>query len=192
MPRYIVDQLVVKHQLSQPILLYVFNHSNGDNWFMTKRANNGANHTPMFRGNFSPKSSEKTNHRSPVRARYGVSFVNLYHKQRFSLLPFLLGSKSCYIRPWYIESLSVSWTGDKSNTIWINIQIANISLPIFHFLDTIGGDICRGNWVNIQVTRIHWVHKMTPLWNLDPALCTNRATDFSHGSFRGQGSVDNR
>ena len=44
-------------------------------------------HWPSWRGQFSPQSSWKTLHSSPVRARYGVSFVSSKYDQ---VLPQLL------------------------------------------------------------------------------------------------------
>ena len=59
----------------------------------------------IYRGHFSLKISRKTLHSSPVRARYGVPFVNSKFGGSFITVIVVLCTSSCYIWPRYIESL---------------------------------------------------------------------------------------
>ena len=51
---------------------------------------------PLKRGQFSPKSSQWTLHSSPVRARYGVFFVNLKSDTYSELVNAVVCKISCY------------------------------------------------------------------------------------------------
>ena len=52
----------------------------------------------------SPKYSRKTLHRSPVRARYGVSFVGSASDWYSAAVHAMVCAISCYIRPLYRQS----------------------------------------------------------------------------------------
>ena len=52
-------------------------------------------------GQFSPKSSQKTPHSSPVRARHGMSFVNITSDAYFASVNVVPYAESCYVGPHY-------------------------------------------------------------------------------------------
>ena len=56
---------------------------------------------PLQRGQFSPKSSQETLHSSPVRARYGVSFVNTNSGWCFASVSVFMFKIPCYVWPRY-------------------------------------------------------------------------------------------
>ena len=53
-------------------------------------------HNALKHGEFSPKSSQKTPHNSPMRVRYGVSFVDITSDAYFISVMVLPYVKSCY------------------------------------------------------------------------------------------------
>ena len=59
------------------------------------------NAVPLKRGPFSPKSSHKTPHSSPVRARYVVSFVGPTSYLYSASISAMMYAISCYTRPRY-------------------------------------------------------------------------------------------
>ena len=68
----------------------------------------------IYGGHFYMKNSRKTPHSSPVRARYGVSFVSAKHNRSFTNVIALLSTIVLYMTAIYRESI-VPW---KRNYVW--------------------------------------------------------------------------
>ena len=76
---------------------------------------------PLQRGNFLSKYSRKARHSSPVRARYGVSFVGSAADWYSASISPVICTISCYIRPRYIGTRPYLYA--YTRTSWVNIRL---------------------------------------------------------------------